>query len=130
MSSLTFISAAVQQAVALYRLSSAPNGLLKIRRVLCAHTRANVTNAEPRMWQLYIWQTLLLLLNSAIYGFVIGLAVLVWTAAKSAQYIWAADETKVGEITNIQLSKLTDLDRNCIHHRFGYICGQLCHLND
>lgn len=93
MLSLTSISAATQQAVALYRLSSVPGGLPKIRRVL-GNEKIN-GSVEPRLWQLYIWQIPLLMLNSGIYAFVTGLAVLLWSAAKSVNYVWGENETKV-----------------------------------
>ena len=100
--SLTSISAATQQAVALYRLSSVPNNLLQIRRLLGDETSTNAGHVEPRLWQLYIWQIPLLLLNTGIYAFVIGLAVLLWSAAKSMSYVWGANETKVCGVSSFE----------------------------
>lgn len=98
MLSLTSISAATQQSVALYRLSSVNCGPEKIRKVLGDETNVSFVSIEPRMWQLYIWQIPLLLLNSSIYLPVAGLGVLLWTAAKLQQYVWAADGTKVSGV--------------------------------
>ena len=51
---------------------------------------------RPCYSQLYIWQTPLLLLNSSVYLFIAGLAVLLWNASKLQGYKWERDETKVG----------------------------------
>ena len=93
--SLTSIATATQQAVALYRLTILPNGLAKIREMLSEDDRDYLGAFQPRYSQLYIWQVPLLLLNSSVYLFIAGLAVLLWEAAKLQQYRWSAEETKV-----------------------------------
>lgn len=93
--SLTSVSTATQQSVAIYRLASLPEGLQKIRQLLGRDGDATLGIVQPQLWQLYIWQIPHLMLNTSIYLFVAGLLVLLWDAAKAQAYSWATQETKV-----------------------------------
>ena len=64
---------------------------------------------QPRYSQLYIWQAPLLLLNSSVYLFIAGLAVLLWNASKLQGYRWETDETKVSK-SLLDLSGNTSID--------------------
>ena len=95
--SLTSIATATQQSLALYRLTILPDGLAKIREMLSDDDGPAANGRfRPRYSQLYIWQAPLLLLNSSVYLFIAGLAVLLWNASKLQGYKWETDETKVG----------------------------------
>lgn len=96
--SLTSIATATQQSLALYRLTILPDGLAKIREMLSDDDPDADGRFRPRYSQLYIWQAPLLLLNSSVYLFIAGLAVLLWNASKLQGYKWQTDETKVGKI--------------------------------
>ena len=94
---LTSITAATQQAVALYRLIILPNGQAKIREMLSANEAGSMGVVRARHSQLYIWQVPLMLLDSSVYLFIAGLRLLLWNATKKRQYQWSAEETKVSE---------------------------------
>ena len=96
--SLTSIATATQQSLALYCLTILPDGLAKIREMLSADDPDADGRFRPRYSQLYIWQAPLLLLNSSVYLFIAGLAVLLWNASKLQGYEWETDKTKVGEV--------------------------------
>jgi hypothetical protein len=98
MLSFTSISSATQQAVAIYRLNSLEGGVRNICKLLSTSEHDVHGQLKPRLWQLYIWQIPLLMLNSSIYIFVAGLAVLLWEAAKAQAYDGGADETKASEL--------------------------------
>ena len=93
--SLTSIAAATQQSLALYRLAVLPDGLAKIREMPCKDDPDASGRFQPRYSQLYVWQAPLLLLNSSIYLFIAGLAVLLWNPSRLQGYKWDTDETKV-----------------------------------
>ena len=72
------IATATQQAIALGRVCSYPDGLEKLRNVL-GHYQS--LQWRPRQLQLFIWQAPIALLNASIYTFVLGLVVIVWSAS-------------------------------------------------
>ena len=74
------IATATQQAIALGRVSSYPDGLEKLRNVL-GHYQC--PEWKPRQLQLFIWQAPIALLNASIYTFVLGLVVIVWSSTSA-----------------------------------------------
>ena len=87
---------------------------------------------RPRYSQLYIWQAPLLLLNSSVYLFIAGLAVLVWNASKLQNYRWETDETKVSKIL-IGLLENTSIDDvvdcHCVYCSVRGCRIELCDLD-
>ena len=111
---LTSIAAATQQSLALYRLTSLPDGLAKIREMLSEDDPDASGRFRPRYSQLYIWQAPLLLLNSSVYVFITCVAVLLWSASKLQVYRWEIDETKVSKILLDLLENMsTDDVKDC-----------------
>ncbi len=93
---LTSITVATQQAIALHRLSSHPKGPVMIRKLLSRDGQDTLgRQVEPQLWQLYIWQIPVSLLNGSVYFFVAGLAVLLWNAGRLVNLNWAKGDTKV-----------------------------------
>lgn len=86
------IATSAQQAVALGRLSSHPDGARKMREVLGREVGGRW---RPRKVQLLIWQTPISLLNASIMMFVAGLIVLVWG---SVSRLWAWSDVKVWDL--------------------------------
>ncbi|KAI1763110.1 hypothetical protein GGR53DRAFT_498623 [Hypoxylon sp. FL1150] len=87
---LTSVATSAQQAVALNRLATHPEGLQRIRDLLGKQTAPGVW--RPRKLQLIIWQTPISLLNSSIVLYAVGLSVLVWT---SVSWAWTWNDSKV-----------------------------------
>jgi hypothetical protein len=73
--SLLSITIAMQQSVALYRLGSNREGLIKLQALLSYKVSGA---AKPRYLQIYVWQTPVMLLNVSILLFLIGLLTLVY----------------------------------------------------
>jgi hypothetical protein len=124
---LTSICAATQQSVALYRLSSHPRGWIMIRRLLSNDPKnGSRGQLEPRLWQLYIWQIPVSLLNGSVYFFLAGLAVLLWNAGRSVNLDWAKGETKVfqkaGQTLNRPISPNTCPDCHDLHDNPWFRC--------
>ena len=84
------IATATQQAIALGRVCSYPDGLEKLRNVL-GHYQS--LQWRPRRLQLFIWQAPIALLNASIYTFVLGLVVIVWSSSAKGR---PAYDPKVG----------------------------------
>jgi hypothetical protein len=72
---VTAITCATQQAVALGRLNCYYDRLDRLRRML---GRLQDGEWELKKWQIYIWQTPVMVLNGSIYMFILGLALLIW----------------------------------------------------
>ena len=85
---LVSITIAVQQSVALHRLSSNQDGLAKLRSML-SYKHAGVLKA--RYSQVYIWQTPVMLLNVSIFFFLIGLVIVVFRTGETE-----AEDIRVG----------------------------------
>ena len=87
---------------------------------------------QPRYSQLYIWHSPLLLLNSSVYLFIAGLAVLLWNASKLQGYRWGTDETKVSKslldlLENMSINDVVDRNRVYCSVRGSRI--ELCDLD-
>ncbi len=102
------IATAAQQAVALSRLSSHPEGLRQIREVL---GRRKVDGRwRPSKVQLVVWQTPVSMLNASIVMFVVGFGVLVWA---SVEWGWAWDDVKVFFVSGFFGGRGADADFSC-----------------
>lgn len=104
---LTSVSVATQQAVTLRRLSSHREGLLFLRRLLGRQKNQPNGVFEPRLAQLYVWQTPIMLLNFSIIVAVVGLAVLVVDKASKSE--WSNADVQVGS-RNIVIGQVQEAD--------------------
>lgn len=82
MLSLVAICLATQQSVALNRISSYKDCTSRIRSLLGQKLVSKDSDRSetwvPRMLQLYVWQTPIMLLNFGILAFVVGLGIMVF----------------------------------------------------
>ncbi|MCJ1418811.1 hypothetical protein MMC32_005162 [Xylographa parallela] len=90
---LSSLSLATQQGVTLRRLSSHRDGFRFVRRLLGRPTKQQEELFEPRLAQLYVWQTPVMLLNFSIVLAVLGLAVLLVDKARTSG--WAGPDMQV-----------------------------------
>lgn len=99
---LTSLSLATQQGVTLRRLSSHRDGFPFVRMLLGRQNKQRHGLVEPRLAQLYVWQTPVMLLNFSVILAVLGLAVLVVDRARKSA--WADADVQVGSVLEIHLS--------------------------
>lgn len=77
--SLAAISNAMHQSIALHRLSSNTNGLERVRSLLGYNA---VGGWRARNIQVFMWQSAVMLLNVAIFLFVLGLFIAILAGAR------------------------------------------------
>ncbi|KFY18494.1 hypothetical protein V493_08562 [Pseudogymnoascus sp. VKM F-4281 (FW-2241)] len=77
--SLAGISSAMQQSIALHRLSSNTNGLERVRNLL-GYSEGGTWKA--RHLQIFMWQSAVMLLNVAIFLFILGLFIAILSGAR------------------------------------------------
>ncbi|KAF2106267.1 hypothetical protein BDV96DRAFT_694247 [Lophiotrema nucula] len=97
---LTSIATSAQQAVALTRLTSHPDGLRKIRELLGRPVDGGNPKWRPSKLQLICWQAPLSLLNTSVIMFTVGLIVLVW---KSVTPALTGDGIKIATLFTLTL---------------------------
>lgn len=76
---LAGISSAMQQSIALHRLSSNTNGLERVRNLL-GYSKGGTWKA--RHLQIFMWQSAVMLLNVAIFLFILGLFIAILSGAR------------------------------------------------
>jgi len=113
---LTSLSIATQQGVTLRRLSSHKEGLLFVRMLLGRPKKLQHDAVEPRLAQLYVWQTPVMLLNFSIILAVLGLAVLIVDKAEKSG--WSNADMQV-QSRVLQLSEAYEAESLKILAVFG-----------
>lgn len=91
---LTSICLATQQGVSLNRLSGYSNCLSRIRDILGSKPDLSATAVLPNWDQLYVWQTLIMLLNISVVLFIVGIVILVFDGL--ADIVLSERSVKVG----------------------------------
>ncbi|KIV79109.1 hypothetical protein PV11_06694 [Exophiala sideris] len=81
---LVSICIATQQSVALHRLASNEDGLLRLCTVLSYKQAGRL---QPRYLQIFIWQASVMLLNISIFLFLLGLVILVYQEVVSGSEV-------------------------------------------
>ena len=95
MFAMTAIVTAGVHSAGLYRLGCHPDWSAKLRETLGELDANRPGGWKPSIMQPIIWQIPGLMLKLGIGSFLIGLAILVWDAARANGMRWSSDDTKV-----------------------------------